>query len=217
MTTVNPLATGNRTDTVAPKPADMAKDEFLTMLITQLKHQDPLNPMDGTEFTAQLAQFSSLEQLANLNTQMEAMNKRQAAMDNISSVGLIGKSVLGEGNSIVADGGKVDISYLLKDDIAEGLLEIYQSDGTVVDTIEIGRRGPGEHSHSWDSSGVAEGTYEFRLTAENDTGGYAAWTPRTMGEVTGVSFKDDGVYLSVNGDEIALSTVSVISRGTESE
>lgn len=210
MTTVSAVSAGSETS--ALKRAEMAKDDFLKMLIVQLKHQDPLNPMDGTEFTAQLAQFSSLEQLANLNGQIESMNARQARMDNIGSVGLIGKSVLTEGNSIVADGGTVEISYRLKDAIESGVLEIYRSDGAVVDTIELGGRSPGEYTHHWDSSGIGEGNYSFRLTAENEYGGYAAWTPLIMGVVTGVTFRDDGVYLAVNGDEIALASIKVVKQ-----
>ena len=214
MTTVNPVSAAGSTAS-GVKRAEMAKEDFLQMLITQLKHQDPLNPMDGTEFTAQLAQFSSLEQLANMNVNLEKMDQRQSSMDNINSVGLIGKSVLTEGNHLIADGGNVEITYRLKDDIAEGVIEIYRADGTVMDTIEIGSRGPGEYTHVWDSGAVQGGNYSFRLTAENDKGGYAAWTPLMMGIVTGVTFKDDDVYLSVNGEEMAMRKVTVVKQGTE--
>lgn len=213
MTTIGSVGAGSGTSSV--KQAEMAKDDFLKMLIVQLKNQDPLNPMDGTEFTAQLAQFSSLEQLANLNGQIESMNARQAMMDNIGSVNLIGKSVLTDSNTIVADGGTVELSYRLNDAIEGGVLEIYQPEGTVVDTIELGGRSSGEYTYQWDSSGVTDGNYAFRLTAENEYGGYAAWTPLIMGVVTGVTFRDGGAYLSVNGEEIPLETVKVVKQNAQ--
>ena len=62
----------------------MGKEEFLTLLVAQLQHQDPLNPDEGTEFTAQLAQFSSLEQLMSINENIETMNTATSNSDNIS-------------------------------------------------------------------------------------------------------------------------------------
>jgi flagellar basal-body rod modification protein FlgD len=196
------------------KSAEMGKEDFLKMLIVQLENQDPLNPMEGTDFTAQIAQFSSLEQLTNLNGRMDSVSSRLAAIDNLGTASLIGKSVLTEGNSIIADGGKVDLVYQLEDYIQEGVLEIYRSDGAVMDVIELGSRSPGEYKDTWDSGDVPEGNYAFRLTAENDEGGYASWTPMMTGLVTGVTFKDDTAYLSVNGDEIPVNDVTVIKETT---
>jgi len=71
----------------------IGKDEFFKLLIAQLKNQDPLNPQDGAAFSAQLAQFSSLEQLTNLNTAMTAQNLNYTNLLNAQSVNLIGKEV----------------------------------------------------------------------------------------------------------------------------
>ncbi|HET58098.1 MAG TPA: flagellar hook assembly protein FlgD, partial [Deltaproteobacteria bacterium] len=180
MTTVNTVGADQAVSNFT-KSAEMGKEDFLKMLIVQLKNQDPLNPMEGTDFTAQIAQFSSLEQLTNLNGRVDSVSSRLAAIDNLGSASLIGKSVLTEGNSIVADGGKIDLVYQLEDYIQEGVLEVYRSDGAVMDVIELGSRSPGEYRDTWDSADVPEGTYAFRLTAENDEGGYASWTPKMTG------------------------------------
>lgn len=71
----------------------LGKDEFFKMLIAQLKNQDPLNPQDGAEFSAQLAQFTSLEQLTNLNKTLEAQSASYSALMNLQSVSMIGKEV----------------------------------------------------------------------------------------------------------------------------
>ncbi|MBF0565402.1 MAG: flagellar hook assembly protein FlgD [Nitrospirae bacterium] len=76
-------STGNLTDT----------SEFLKLFTTQLQYQDPLNPMDSSTFTSQLAQFSSLEQLTNINTNLKSMSAYENSLNNLSAVGMIGKTV----------------------------------------------------------------------------------------------------------------------------
>ncbi len=96
------------TTTTASTKNVIGKDEFLKMLIAQLKHQDPMNPMDGTAFTAQLAQFSSLEQLQNINTQLTSFTRQQQSLGNTQAVNLIGREVLAKGDTIQAEGTPVD-------------------------------------------------------------------------------------------------------------
>lgn len=85
-------AAASTTHQVAEKKP-MGKEDFLKMLIAQLKNQDPMNPLQGTEFAAQLAQFSSVEQLTNLNSTLTAQNQRYTELVNAQSIGLIGKEV----------------------------------------------------------------------------------------------------------------------------
>jgi flagellar basal-body rod modification protein FlgD len=101
MSTVTAPANSNGTTTatansVTSQSKALGKDEFFKMLIAQLKNQDPLNPMDGTAFSAQLAQFSSLEQLTNLNAAVTAQNLNFTNLLNAQSVNLIGKEVTAE-------------------------------------------------------------------------------------------------------------------------
>ena len=93
-TVKNATATNSASQTSAAETASsLGKDEFFKMLIAQLKNQDPLNPQDGAEFSAQLAQFSSLEQLTNLNKTLEAQGASYNALMNLQSVSLVGKEV----------------------------------------------------------------------------------------------------------------------------
>lgn len=71
----------------------MGKDIFLKMLVSQLKNQDPLNPLDGTDFAAQLAQFSSLEQLTNINSAIETLSGNMSALNGSQMAALIGSEV----------------------------------------------------------------------------------------------------------------------------
>lgn len=93
-TVKNATATNSASQTSAAETASsLGKDEFFKMLIAQLKNQDPLNPQDGAEFSAQLAQFSSLEQLTNLNKTLEAQGASYSALMNLQSVSMVGKEV----------------------------------------------------------------------------------------------------------------------------
>lgn len=77
----------------ATRKTILGKDDFFKMLLAQLKHQNPLEPLDGTAFAAQLAQFSSLEQLQNLNNELKTLSNNQAVMSRSYAIGLIGKEV----------------------------------------------------------------------------------------------------------------------------
>jgi len=85
--------TASATTTPAASTQSMGKDDFLMLLVTQLENQDPLNPMEGTEFTAQLAQFSSLEQLQTISADIEGLKKVQIDQGQSQAVAYLGKSV----------------------------------------------------------------------------------------------------------------------------
>ena len=108
----------------------MGKEDFLSLLITQLQNQDPLNPTDSTEFTAQLAQFSSLEQLGNVNDSLMELKNLQASINNSQAVSLIGKAITANGNSIqlTAD-GPVQYDFKLADDAVLIVASIYDRTG----------------------------------------------------------------------------------------
>ena len=81
------------TTSAATKTTAMSKDDFLKMLIAQLKNQDPTNPQQGTEFATQMAQFASVEQLTNVNTALQTQNQNNLNLMNAQTISLIGKEV----------------------------------------------------------------------------------------------------------------------------
>jgi len=95
----------------------LGKDDFLNLLITQLQNQDPLSPMDSTEFSAQLAQFSSLEQLSNVNENLETLLLYQGSLNNSQAVSFIGKTITASGDSVlITDGIPDNIHFELAGD-----------------------------------------------------------------------------------------------------
>jgi len=190
----------------------MGKEEFLKMLIAQLKNQNPLNPLDGTEFTAQLAQFSSLEQLQNVYTELKALSQRQASLNNSQLVSLIGKEVTVKGNAFTATGGPVGLSYDLTEGANRVWVRIYDQQGGLVDTITAQNQGSGTNAVTWSNTGNLSGNFTFEVTAADRAGNAISVSGITSGIVTGVNYREDTPYLNVGGKEISVSDVLSVVR-----
>ena len=199
-----------------PKSEDnsvMGKDDFLTLLVAQLQHQDPLNPAESTEFTAQLATFSSLEQLQNIDATLNGFEVYQSTLNNIQSSGFIGKTVTATGSMFGVSGGNPDpIRFDLSNDADSVYIQIYDTYGNFVTDIEAGARHAGEQQVNWygrDSSGmaVADGSYTFTVMAMNVDGSVVSSTAYTTGIVTGIDYKTGSTNLLINNSEVPISSV----------
>lgn len=190
----------------------LGKDAFLKMLIAQLQNQDPLNPMDGTAFVAQLAQFSSLEQLSNLNETMSSMPVYLNQFSNAQMANLIGNEAMAKGDALTVSGSVTKISYRLPADIQSGTVKVYNASGMLVDSINIGSQKTGLQSVMWNSTSQSPGNYTFEVNAFDSRG--QAVNPEKMisGTISGVSFKNSIPYLTINGAEVAFSNVVSITK-----
>jgi flagellar basal-body rod modification protein FlgD len=210
-TVTSTAGTANAVATTSSKNV-IGKDEFLKMLIAQLKNQDPLNPLDGTAFTAQLAQFSSLEQLQNINTQLSAFTRQQQSLSSAQAVTLIGKEVLARGNTVQAAGSPVALSYQLAGDAAEGLVRIYNADGEFIDALSFQNQKQGLNTLTWSPPSSLTGTCTFEVSAADRAGRVVGADTMVQGEVTGVNYRDGAITLSVGGREIAYGDVVSVKK-----
>ena len=191
----------------------MGKDDFLRLLVAQLRHQDPLNPAESTEFTAQLAQFSSLEQLHNINETLDHFRVYQSASNNIQSAGFLGKTVTASGSQFGVSDGKPDaIRFDLVNDADQVFIQIYDRYDTFVTDIQAGALGAGERQLAWDGrdangSAVSDGFYRFAVMAMNSDGSIVGSTSYTTGRVTGIDYKSGAATLLINGAEVPVSAV----------
>ena len=103
MSTVTGVSSGT-TNATTTNTQVLGQDDFLKMLVAQLQNQDPLNPLQGADFAAQLAQFSSLDQLTQINTQLSTLTSSLSSANNSQLVGLIGDAVVANGNSVTVSG-----------------------------------------------------------------------------------------------------------------
>ncbi len=199
-------------------PRILGKDDFLKLLTVQLQHQDPLEPQDNTEMVAQLAQFSSLEQLENMNRNLASSLDLDLiltqVLNNTAAAGLIGKSVLAGGNSVMLEesGEAVPIRFDLAANAESLTVAIYDESGTLVRTIEQKGVEAGRQSVEWDGKnssgkGVSEGTYTFRVTATDGEGNAIGVNPLVMGSVDVVKFVNGEAVLVIGGVEVAISQI----------
>ena len=195
----------------------MGKDDFLKLLIAQLSAQDPLDPMGAQDFSAQLAQFSGLEQMTNVNANLEILQKLQTASQNTSSLNLIGKTVESYGNAFNHSANSSEtLSYSLASDAVSVRIDMFDSTGSQVDMIRIDNQGQGKNTASWDGNDkhgnpLPAGTYSFTVKADNQAGAPIAVDTFSSGLVTDVVFGEDETYAIVNGIELPISTIKRVS------
>ncbi|MGD8764774.1 MAG: flagellar hook assembly protein FlgD [Desulfobacteraceae bacterium] len=202
----------------------LGKDDFLTLLITQMQNQDPLNPTDSVEYTAQLAQFSSLEQLSNVNKNLEYLQLFQASINNAQAVSFIGKEVtaLGDGIQIV-EGIAEACEFELAAPASGVTINIYDGAGNLVKIIEEGSMDGGRQSLDWDATDqngnlLNDGDYTFEVLAVDADGQMVEAITYSTGIVSGVSFVNGTTYFVVENQEIPIADVievnEVVSSGT---
>ena len=193
---------------------ELGKEDFLKLLLEQLKHQDPLNPMEGAEFTAQLAQFSSLEQLFGVNENLTGILETLFNQDKENLLELIGKTVKADDNTIlIKDSSVVSGAYTLEEG-ADVTISIFDSNGVEIRRLQPGSQDAGEYEVAWDGrdeSGeiVEDGIYTFEVTATNEAGNYVAVNTYISGEVTGVTYQYGIPYLMI-GDLLVSSDNTII-------
>jgi flagellar basal-body rod modification protein FlgD len=199
--------------TNATKASSMGKDDFLHLLVTQLQHQDPLNPMDSTGFTAQLAQFSSLEELQNINETLGSVGSSQTILTNSQAVDYIGKRIQAVGEQLeLTNAEPVSIEFNLNQDAAGVYVRIYDPYGEFVQDLEPGPLSAGLQSVTWDGKDhrdqqAPDGAYRYEVMAMDADGNTVSVTSFTNGTVTGVYYKNGLAYLLTANQEIPLGSV----------
>lgn len=202
-----------QTSSITNSNSALGKDDFLTLLVAQLQNQDPLNPMDGTDFTAQLAQFSSLEQLQNMNTNLESMHTTATIQTYSNAVSFIGKTVTALGSQVYVNSGRSeDIQFELSDNAAGVFVSIYDDNGNYIQSLEYGAMSAGTQSLTWNGydylgNQSPDGRYRYSLTALKADGSEVAVSTFTSDKVTGVNYKDGRAYLITANQEIPLGDV----------
>jgi len=211
----------NTATTSSSKTSALGQDQFLTLLVAQLQNQDPLNPADATEFTSQLAQYSQLEQLFNLNDSMEQLAAAQNNSERLSALTLIGQDVVVENSEFTLGKESVEIGYKVDGTVTDVDLLIKNSDGKTVATLSASDLSEGNHFLTWDgknSSGTAldPGTYSIQISAKNGTTASASVSPLVRSEVTGIDLSGSEAKIVTALGEYAISAIHGAYDSTQS-
>jgi len=215
---INRLATQNAD---AGPTNQLGKDAFLQLLVKQLQNQDPMTPLQDHDFIAQLASFSSLEQLQNIDQGIQVSVLMNQAVNNSLATNLIGKEVLTNGDSVslgATDGTSMRLN--LSGD-ANVSVVLRNAQGDVVRTISMGKQSKGAVTVSWDGntdsgSRADAGDYKVEVTATDDQGNPVTVDTKVRAVVQGVRFVDGTGYLVVDGATIPLSDVVEVNSPTGS-
>lgn len=181
--------------------ADM--NTFLTLLTTQLKYQDPLDPMDTAEFTNQLVQYSNVEQSIQMNEKLNNLLSLGVANLGAQAVSYIGKTAQVLGDVMPLQDGKAKATYTLNKDVQSVSILVKDMNGKVVYTATGQGTTAGTHDFTWDgkdSDGnqLEDGAYQIIVSPKVANGETAATVTTTIfGKVTGVANDDNGVYIGL--------------------
>ena len=200
----------------------LGKDEFLKMLVAQLRHQDPMNPMEGQEFAAQLAQFSSVEQLVSLNSQFAQQAQSTAllaeSLSNNGALSTIGRTVLAVGDQVElpadGSGAETSVTFGVGADGGRATLTLYDAAGREVGTRPLGYLGGGRQSATLgDAAAELEpGVYRYEVTVLNTKNEQVPVTTFTAGTVDGVRYGADGATLTAGELTIGVGQIVQVGR-----
>lgn len=210
---------GSETNTgVAQKSLQETYTQFLTLLTTQLKNQDPLNPMDSKDFTNQLIQLASAEQqIAQTEKMGQLLEVNQATAVNMA-LNYIGKEVDYVGGDMRYSGSPVNIKYFIEGDAQRTKISVSDENGKVVFSTD-GEKKAGSHAYVWDGKDndgnpVAEGQYKVAIGAQDADGKAVQTYAIVPAIVNSVETAGGQVLLVINGQQVSIGSVQAVRMPT---
>lgn len=202
---------------VAGNP-NLDKDAFFKLMMAQMKNQDPTNPLKSHEMAAQLANFSSLEQMQNMNTTLTELKNGQKPVENFQALNLIGKAVAGDSSKVVrtVNDKEHDFRFNLPMDASETEIKVRNSDGEVVRTYALKNLRQGENKITWNgeddkATKLPPGDYDFFVEAKDGMGKKIAVKTAFDGLISGINYTPEGPVLLVGNQTIRMRDVKQIT------
>ena len=208
------VATTQRSTGTANKASEQ-ESRFLTLLTSQLKNQDPLNPMDNAETTSQLAQISTVSGIEKLNATLTKMMSSNQTSDTLQAANLVGHSVLVEGNQLALTSSMAVGGYELDKPASSVTVTILDANGATVQTLELGEQEAGVNEFVWDGqslngAALADGRYTVKVSAKDKDGSVEA-TPLELAKVGAVLTADGDLKIDVGRlGRVSMSDIKLI-------
>lgn len=184
---------------------ELDRQDFMTLFITQMQHQDPMSPMESYEMASQLAQFSTMEASLKVADKMEELLDYQISQNNLQLLTLIDKDVQTFGQEVgVVSGAASPINFVMTEAAASATLYIYDANGSLIKSMDLGYQSAGEQQVSWDGTNnngdpVADGLYSYSIDALTAEGKPVETEYRSTGRVTALEFNSGKATLTVDG------------------
>jgi len=197
--------------------AKLDKDAFFKLMIAQMKNQDPTNPLKSHEMAAQLANFSSLEQMQNMNTTLTEMKNGQKPTENYQALNLIGKAVSGDSSKVTRSVGdkEHEFRFSLPMDATEAKVKVFNADGEVVKAYDLKGMKKGDNKFAWNGQdergqNMPPGEYHFAIEAKAGDKKMAVKTDFD-GLITGINYTPEGPVLLVGNQTVKMRDVRKIT------
>ena len=189
-----------------------SQDRFLKLLVTQLKNQDPLSPMDNAQLTSQIAQINTVTGIATLNTSVQQLSSQFLQMQSLQGASLVGKDVIVAGNKLDIAAGTGQGGFELTSAADAVKVEVLSPAGRVLDTLNLGAQSSGMHSFDWASGNYAAASgLTFRVAASSGATPLAS-TALMRDKVTAVSTSGNDLMLELeSGASVAYTSVKAIN------
>ncbi|MDO9117729.1 MAG: flagellar hook capping FlgD N-terminal domain-containing protein [Nitrospira sp.] len=169
----------------------LGQNDFLKLLVTQLKNQDPLKPMDNTAFVAELAQFSQLDQSTKQVQLLEKSIAQQTDSMQYTLLPMIGRNVQVEGSLIDLNNGPAKLTYALEREATTVRVTIQDKQGKAIRILDLGTQSAGKQEVQWDGhnqngQAMPNGTYQYQVLAKDAKGGAVIAAPSSILKISGV-------------------------------
>ncbi len=210
------LNAATNVDTIATTTVEdrttLGKDDFLKLLLVELQHQDPTEPMDSEKILSQTSQLATLESAQNTNDALERLAESLGASQQFSTIAAIGKTADLGSNAIGHDKGNIStFEVYFPQEIAAGSLEILDNDGNIVSTMNVEENPSGVYKFDWDgtlSNGSAAESGIYYITASySNPEGDALTTRMGAYPIESVRFEDGNTLVKVGSTYVPLENV----------
>ena len=201
-------ASGSAASASSASAAQQTQDTFLKMLVAQMQNQDPLNPMDNSQTTSQMAQIQTVSGLSTLNDSMGGLSTQFMQMQALQSVALVGHNVLVPGNNLtMSDTGGTAV-YDLASAADNVKVDIMTSAGTVIDTLQLGAMSAGRNGFAWPNTTYgADANLTYKVTA---TSGAAAVKATTYSQDSVTAVSTNGAKLQLQLSKLGMVDYSTV-------
>jgi flagellar basal-body rod modification protein FlgD len=207
-------ATGTSTNPTSKKNA-LDQADFLKIFVTQLRFQDPLEPLDNYQMASQMAQFSMVQSLNGMTESIKSMESSQAAANNLQAAALVGKKVEVKGSALTLSQGTASEGSYQLDKPGKLTVRILDDKGSLVRVIETQVSDTQKHQFLWDGKndqGIAlpDGQYSFQVSAVDAQEGNIEVKTTMVGKVDGVTLDQEKAYLQIGSNKVLLSEIIAI-------